>query len=674
MPFICLANANVPNGVLQVTDLWPNESQRNGSIDPPGQTCYVNRPVTDPIGLSGAGPILVAGIRESADLFVLSGLAAYLADRIDPGGSEAATGAVTAVGPLVGDTLRFTGPGGVLTQDFMAVENFATATVTVVEPVAGVAQLTIGGKAFSCVGNKPTLGKFVVGVVNVGDTVTIAGVVFTAAAAPNHATRVFDQSSGVAADIATDLRACIIDATPGTGGAAMITAALDALVAVPTGGTMGTGGAGANVELTPSLNGTWGQAILAESTAGARIVVTPFTAPAGANASANPPEFCSYAQYIGQTAVNRKSAVATSMAAAINSAATIAAMDILNAGPVPTADFGHVVAVAALAVVTLTASQVGNSGRLALATAQVVNLAISGAELTGNAANPALFQFDSLINATAGTNSGVSTSLAAVLNNAATDTALGTTIGGSVVTAVANTAPGVTGLTADTVGSRGAMPISAPVGAARFTIGANSMGKTMVTWTAALLNASAAAIQALVDAGSPCTVAGINAACNGVAGVSGISVGASATSDILSILAGRVYQLPVGGIKDPTGKNWITTAQGSFTTPNTVFDTDLSDGEWRPANRWIKHGKTVVGGDVVNNEIGGIRTIVDSTHFQASLTTGQLARYAGGTVDLFPDAAVRTHISNWTRRTNRQASVANQRIVTVYDDTGAVLV
>lgn len=670
MPYICLANANVPNGVLQITDLWPNESQRNGALDPPGQTRYVNRPVADLVGLSGAGPILVTGLRASADQFELTGLAAYLADRVEPGGSQFATGAVTAVGPLVGDTLRFTGPDGVSVQDFTAVEHNATGTVTTVSPVAGVAQLTIGGKAFSCVENKATGGRFAIGVLNVGDQVTIAGVTFTAAAAPDHANRIFDQSSGVADNIATDLRTCI----NAVAGQAAITAALDALVPVPTAGAIAAGGAAANVDLTPSLNGTWGQAVLTENTAGVRIVKTDFTAPLGADASANPPQFCAYSQYIGQTVATRQTNVAVSLAAAINSAATMAAMDALNLGPVPTADFGHVTAVANVVVgrVDLTASQPGFSGKLSLATAQVVNLAISGAELTLVQANPAAFEFDSLINSTAGTNATVATSIQSMFNNAATDAAL-VAIGGCAITAAAP-APVIVGLTADTAGSTGAMALTAPIGPARFTIAANSLGKTMVTWTAVQLNGCATAIQALVDAGSACTATGINAACNGVAGVSGVSVGAASTSDILSILAGRVYRLPTGGIKDPTGKNWTTVAQGSFTTPNTVFDTDMTTGEWRPATRWIKHGKTVTGGDVVNNEIGGIRSTVDSTHFQASLTTGQLAHYAGGTVDLFPDAAVRTHISNWTRRTNRQATVANQRVVTVYDDTGAVLV
>ena len=41
--YICMKRTDIPNGVLQITDLQPNVSQRNGSIDPPGQTKYINR-------------------------------------------------------------------------------------------------------------------------------------------------------------------------------------------------------------------------------------------------------------------------------------------------------------------------------------------------------------------------------------------------------------------------------------------------------------------------------------------------------------------------------------------------------------------------------------------------------------------------------------------------------
>jgi len=669
MPYICLANANVPNGVLQITDLWPNESQKNNSIDPPGQTRYVNRPVTDLLGLSGTGPIVVTGRQESAAQFVLSGLAAYLADRIDPGGSQAATGSVTAVGPLVGDTLRLTGPDGVLTQDFMAVENTATSTITVGTPVAGAAQLTIGGVAFACVEDAATGTVLIKVGCAAGDIVTIAGVPFTAVnGVPVAANQEFQDVAGSGSAILT--AASLVAAINDAASQALLTVALDALVAVPTAGTLtGANGGTATVTLTPSVPGVWGDATLAENTATVRVAVSgaamTHTDPVAANQ-----EFGSAAHYSGSA--NATGDVVASLVATINDPATVLLLDAANAGPVPTADFGHVVAVDANPAVGLTASQPGFSGKLSLATAQALELAIPGAELTLVQANPAAFEFDSLINSTAGTNATVAASIRAMFNDAATDAVLAA-IGGCSITAAAPVG-GLVGLTADTAGATGAMALTAPVGAARLTIAANSLGKTMVTWTATRLNACATAIQALVDAGSACTTAGINGACNGVAGVSGISVGASATEDILSILAGRVYQLPVGVTKDPTGKNWDTTAQGSFTTPNTVFDTDMVDGEWRPANRWVKHGKTVTGGDTVNNEIGGIRLTVDSAHFQASITTGQLAHYASGTVDLFPDAAVRTHISNWTRGTNRQAPLANQRIITVYDDTGVVLV
>ena len=54
-----------------------------------------------------------------------------------------------------------------------------------------------------------TVVSITVGVVQVADTVTINGVLFTAAAAPDHPNQVFDQVSGVGATIATDLAACI---------------------------------------------------------------------------------------------------------------------------------------------------------------------------------------------------------------------------------------------------------------------------------------------------------------------------------------------------------------------------------------------------------------------------------------------------------------------------------
>ena len=78
MPYLCLSRADIPNGVLQVLDLWPNVSQRNAIYDPPGQTKYVNRCQND---------TLVA-LSANTTTKVYNGLAAYLIDNvIDSGGA-----------------------------------------------------------------------------------------------------------------------------------------------------------------------------------------------------------------------------------------------------------------------------------------------------------------------------------------------------------------------------------------------------------------------------------------------------------------------------------------------------------------------------------------------------------------------------------------------------------
>ena len=98
------------------------------------------------------------------------------------------------------------------------------------------------------------------GVVNVADTVTINGVVFTAAAAPVHANLVFDQSSGVPATIAADLALCINAAA----GQAALLAAGGLLTA--------TVRAGAVVHLTVTETGETTITVV-ESTATARMQI-----------------------------------------------------------------------------------------------------------------------------------------------------------------------------------------------------------------------------------------------------------------------------------------------------------------------------------------------------------------------------------------------------------------
>jgi len=75
VPFICMIRTDIPNGILQVLDLRPNTSQRNLIYEPPGQSKYVNRLVSDTVATSGAGPIITVGRTE--------GLAAYMIDRVE---------------------------------------------------------------------------------------------------------------------------------------------------------------------------------------------------------------------------------------------------------------------------------------------------------------------------------------------------------------------------------------------------------------------------------------------------------------------------------------------------------------------------------------------------------------------------------------------------------------
>lgn len=98
MPFICLRRTDIPNGTLQITDLWPNASQRNQSIDPqPQGPRYQNAPVTNTVVLSSTG----ATQRYLAT--AQSGLAAYIIANVATGAGAAMTPAqaTTAANSLI---------------------------------------------------------------------------------------------------------------------------------------------------------------------------------------------------------------------------------------------------------------------------------------------------------------------------------------------------------------------------------------------------------------------------------------------------------------------------------------------------------------------------------------------------------------------------------------------
>lgn len=88
MPYICMVRDDIPNGILQVLDLFPNTSLRNSTIDPVGQTKYVNYHQNDTVATvaSGGNDITAAEYK---------GVAAYLLDHIESGGLAAGLGALS---------------------------------------------------------------------------------------------------------------------------------------------------------------------------------------------------------------------------------------------------------------------------------------------------------------------------------------------------------------------------------------------------------------------------------------------------------------------------------------------------------------------------------------------------------------------------------------------------
>lgn len=85
--FVVMQRTDIPGALLQMTELKPNDSQRNYIYDPPGQTQYVkNIPTSDTVVTTGAGPITT-----TADF---RGLAAYLIDHVEDSSTTAITAAV----------------------------------------------------------------------------------------------------------------------------------------------------------------------------------------------------------------------------------------------------------------------------------------------------------------------------------------------------------------------------------------------------------------------------------------------------------------------------------------------------------------------------------------------------------------------------------------------------
>ena len=140
MPYICLSRSDIPDGTVQILDLAPNSSQASAVYDGQGQTRYVNRTKNDAVIVTPLG----AMVQNEAE-----GLRAYLADKVEPGGLEVAGGTITCVAPANADTFTL---GGVV---FTCVENFATGSIAVLAGGAEAAAVTIAGVEFAAVAADP---------------------------------------------------------------------------------------------------------------------------------------------------------------------------------------------------------------------------------------------------------------------------------------------------------------------------------------------------------------------------------------------------------------------------------------------------------------------------------------------------------------------------------------
>lgn len=329
MPYICLATDNIPDGVLQVLDLWPNTSQRSRTIDPPGQTRYVNRVQNDPTAVNS-----VTGKATKA----AHGLMAYLVSRVEPFGLDNATGTVTLANVDHGDTVTIAG------VVFTATRNFATGTVTIAN-------------------------------VQAGDTVTLGGVVFTAVAGgADPAAQEFNDSASAGGNFpaAASLETAINDA------------ASQALISAGNAGITATAddaGGSDVVTLTASVRGSGGNLALASSN-GVRLAVSgatlTYTAPAAASQ-----QFDTFAEAGGDNAT------AASLEAAVNHAASQALITAAIGGGVT------ITAADAANVVTLTLSSVGSADLAAatLASSTGVRLAVSGAYLALSGSIPTAAEY-----------------------------------------------------------------------------------------------------------------------------------------------------------------------------------------------------------------------------------------------------------------------------------------
>lgn len=192
------------------------------------------------------------------------------------------------------------------------------------------------------------------------------------------------------------------------------------------------------------------------------------------------------------------------------------------------------------------------------------------------------------------------------------------------------------------------------------------------SWTHTNQVTIANAIIARMDAGLSMLVADLNAIIQAVFAASDFDgTGSNSTgvlSELLSILAGRGYQLPADSAKGPGGA-WSAVQAGAFTVSATVFGTTMAYGE-------ITSG--TVGGTTVQVEVRGIRETYVLMNHTTSVGASDLVCLSGGSPDisaptLWPASDQVPHYPWSMQGALTYPTVANARVITIYDADGSVL-
>jgi hypothetical protein len=651
MPYICMARNDIPEGTLQILDLYPNSSQYIPAYTPgTGQTKYVTRAQNVPTAISRAGTLDGASYAD--------GLSAYLIDRVEPGGVEVASGILTAVGPHNGDHFHLAG------VQFDCIENFATGTVQVVGVVSGTT-FTLDATPLTCVQNQATGTITIQGTCAAGDTVNIAGIT-TASGGANgflavHAGPVAANGEFLDAQAPnTDITSADSLRTAITTCAALITAALDAIIP-GVGGAINPNAAGtALITLTSSAPGAWGDAALVQ--VGGHITLSG-AAMTHTNANAAAGEFNSTAHLYTNIAA------ATSLAAAINASAVAVSA---ATGGTDTA--------------TITADVRGLASQFGMVSSVPAELVRSGATMVAAAPVAASQQFAGILQAVGGTNAAVATTIQATVNDAASIVAMKAAAGGLYANSAApvgavlvfsakdNAGVALKGASGNTIGFTVNNAVSLAQDATSASSG--SLNRTHQQWTVPYQTAASAALIARLDAGSALTLTDINTVLSAQGGAELTTAGGSNSTgtvvDVLEILSGRGYRINRYAATGTANQYmdaahptylWNATTLGSFTSATTVYGTHWIDGEIRPA---------AIGGDTENREIRGVRHTYDTTGFQVSLLNGVLNKLSGPMV-LWPSSD-QNPVFDWSMQHMDRFTQTNvQRLVTVYDDSGNVL-